>query len=238
MKNYRSLIDLSRVPTHVAIIMDGNGRWAKKKSLPRIEGHRMGAEVIEPLMDTALSIGIKVISLYAFSTENWARPKSEIEGLWRLLEYFFKSKIDRIKEKGIRIKHSGSLKNLPATSSKIIKSAIEKTKNNRSVILNFCLNYGSRQEIVYAVNSWLEGKKAGEKLTIDRLDEYLYTSDLPDVDLLIRTSGEFRISNFLLWQSAYAELVFLEVLWPDFRPYHLYKAIYEYQKRERRFGGL
>jgi undecaprenyl diphosphate synthase len=238
MKNYKSLIDPKRIPTHVAIIMDGNGRWAKKKSLPRIEGHRMGSEVIEPLMDTALSIGIKIVSLYAFSTENWARPKSEIEGLWSLLEYFFKSKIEKIKKKGIRIIHSGSLKNLPPTSRKIISSAIEETNKNRNVILNFCLNYGGRQEIVYAVNNWLEKKRTGEKLTVDKLDKYLYTSELPDVDLMIRTSGEFRISNFLLWQSAYAELVFLEVLWPDFKPYHLYKAIYEYQKRERRFGGL
>lgn len=238
MKNYKSLIDPERIPVHVAIIMDGNGRWAKKKSLPRIEGHRRGSEVIEPLMDTALSVGIKIVSLYAFSTENWARPKSEIEGLWSLLEYFFKSKIEKIKQKGIRIKHSGSLKNLPSTSRKIISSAIEETKNNSNIILNFCLNYGGRQEIVYAVNNWLEKKRRGEKLTIDTLDRYLYTSELQDVDLLIRTSGEFRISNFLLWQSAYAELVFLEVLWPDFKPYHLYKAIYEYQRRERRFGGL
>lgn len=238
MKNYKSLIDPERIPVHVAIIMDGNGRWAKKKSLPRIEGHRRGSEVIEPLMDTALSVGIKIVSLYAFSTENWARPKSEIDGLWSLLEYFFKSKIEKIKQKGIRIKHSGSLKNLPSTSRKIISSAIEETKNNSNIILNFCLNYGGRQEIVYAVNNWLEKKRRGEKLTIDTLDRYLYTSELQDVDLLIRTSGEFRISNFLLWQSAYAELVFLEVLWPDFKPYHLYKAIYEYQRRERRFGGL
>lgn len=238
MKNYKSLIDPERIPVHVAIIMDGNGRWAKRKSLPRIEGHRRGSEVIEPLMDTALSVGIKIVSLYAFSTENWARPKSEIEGLWSLLEYFFKSKIEKIKKKGIRIKHSGSLKNLPSTSRKIISSAIEETRSNSNIILNFCLNYGGRQEIVYAVNNWLEKKKSGEKLTIDKMDKYLYTSELPDVDLLIRTSGEFRISNFLLWQSAYAEMVFLEVLWPDFKPYHLYKAIYEYQRRERRFGGL
>lgn len=238
MKNYKSLIDPERIPVHVAIIMDGNGRWAKKKSLPRIEGHRRGSEVIEPLMDTALSVGIKIVSLYAFSTENWARPKSEIEGLWSLLEYFFKSKIEKIKQKGIRIKHSGSLKNLPSTSRKIISSAIEETRSNSNIILNFCLNYGGRQEIVYAVNNWLEKKKSGEKLTIDKMDKYLYTSELPDVDLLIRTSGEFRISNFLLWQSAYAEMVFLEVLWPDFKPYHLYKAICEYQRRERRFGGL
>ncbi len=238
MKDYKRLIDPKKIPDHVAIIMDGNGRWAKSRSLPRIEGHRMGSEVIEPLMDAALSLGIKVISLYAFSTENWARPRAEIQGLWNLMESFFTSKIEKIKERGIRIKHSGSLKDLPASSQRNVTNAIEETKHNKKIVLNFCLNYGGRQEIVHAVNRWLEKRRSSEKVTLKKLSAHLYTADLPDVDLLIRTSGEYRISNFLLWQSAYAEFIFLKVLWPDFKPYHLYKSVYEYQQRERRFGSI
>lgn len=238
MKDYKSLIDMNRIPAHVAIIMDGNGRWAEKRSLPRTEGHRKGAEAIESLMDTALSLGIKVISLYAFSTENWNRPKREINTLWSLLEFFFESKIERIKEKGIRIFHSGALSKLPLSTRRVIEESIRTTRRNKNIILNFCINYGSRQEIVDAASRWSLVKKPDEKLTSNKLGRFLYTYGLPDVDLMIRTSGEYRISNFLLWQAAYAELVFLKTLWPDFRPVHLYKTIYEFQKRQRRFGGL
>ncbi len=238
MKNYQSLIDPGMVPKHVAVIMDGNGRWAKKKSLPRREGHRMGAEVIEPLMDAAIGLGIRAVSLYAFSTENWQRPKAEVTALWELLENFFKSKIDTIQEKDIRVKHSGLLKRLPPSSKRVISKACEDTAGNKTLILNFCLNYGGRQEIVTAVNRWLDSRKKGEEINEKKLSRHLYTSDLPEVDLLIRTSGEYRISNFLIWQLAYAELVFLDVLWPDFKPQHLYKSVYLYQQRERRFGGL
>jgi len=237
--HYKRKIDYTNIPKHVAIIMDGNGRWAKKRGLPRIEGHRRGAETIERCMDTAIELGINVVSLYAFSTENWSRPKEEINGLWNLLESFFEKKLNIIIEKGVQLRHSGSLKELPVNVQRIITEAVEKSKNNSTIILNLCLNYGGRHEIIHAVNEWIQKKPSHElSLTPETFERYLYTKGLPDVDLLIRTSGEYRISNFLLWQIAYAELVFMKVLWPDFNEKHLYQAIYEYQHRERRFGGL
>jgi undecaprenyl diphosphate synthase len=238
MKNYQNLITPDSVPGHIAIIMDGNGRWAKMRSLPRSEGHKKGAEVIEPLVDAAVDIGIKAISLYAFSVENWLRPKLEVVKLWSLLEYFFQHNIRKIKDKNIRIKHTGSLKKLPPSTKKTIRNAVEETSGNKRMVLNFCINYGSRQEIVEAVNDWLDKRKKSEKLTVKKLEKCLFTNDLPEIDLMIRTSGEYRISNFLLWQLAYAELYFTDVLWPDFTPEHLYKAVYDYQNRERRFGGI
>jgi undecaprenyl diphosphate synthase len=235
---FKKLINPSKRPSHVAIIMDGNGRWARKNSLPRAEGHKYGANAIEPLMDSAMELGLKTISLYAFSTENWMRPKSEILSLWKLLEYFFTTKIDVILEKGIRIKHTGFLKKIPSSTKKTIINAVDLTSQNDRITLNFCINYGSQQEIVEAVNNWVPGRKKNEKLCTKKMGKLLNPYDLPNVDLLIRTSGEFRLSNFMLWQIAYAELVFLDVLWPDFKPFHLYKSIYEYQNRERRYGGI
>ncbi len=230
-------LDLNKIPGHVAIIMDGNGRWAKKRSFSRMEGHKKGAQIVEDLLNTALELKIKHISLYAFSTENWVRPSIEIRGLWNLLEDFFDKKLPVMIEKGIKIIHSGRMGRIPGSTQKAINSAIKQTSNNKNIILNFCLNYGGRQEIIDAVNKWRTFKKSEQKITVKKLEKYLY-SKLPDVDLLIRTSGECRISNFLLWQSAYAEFVFLKVLWPDFKPAHLYKAIMEYQRRSRRFGGI
>jgi undecaprenyl diphosphate synthase len=238
MKNYKNLISEDPIPAHIAIIMDGNGRWANIRSLPRSEGHKKGAEVIEPLVDTAADMGVKAVSLYAFSVENWLRPKFEIIELWSLLEYFFKHNIQKIKDKNIRVKHTGTLKKLPPSTKKIIKNAVEETEGNNKMVLNFCINYGSRQEIVSSVNDWLDTRKKKEKLTVKKLEKYLFTSDLPDIDLMIRTSGEFRLSNFLLWQLAYTELYFTDVLWPDFTPGDLYEAVYHYQNRDRRFGGI
>jgi undecaprenyl diphosphate synthase len=238
MKDYKRLIKKGDIPDHVAIIMDGNGRWAKQKSLPRSEGHRRGAEIIEPLMDAAIELGIRVVSLYAFSTENWLRPQTEIASLWELLDYFFKAKIDVIKSKGVRIKHSGLVAMLPSSTYTTIARAVNETRNNRRLILNFCVNYGGQQEIVHAVNSWLKGRRNSEKISTRKLEKNLFTWGLPPVDLVIRTGGEYRISNFLIWQIAYSELLFFYVLWPDFRTLHLYKAIYDYQQRERRFGGI
>lgn len=238
MKDYKSLINKKKVPSHVAIIMDGNGRWAKKKSLHRSEGHKRGAEIIEPLMDAAIGLGIKAVSLYAFSTENWRRPRPEVLSLWKLLDYFFKQKIGTLKAKGIRIRHSGLHNRLPSSSIQTIQNAIRETSGNKGLILNFCLNYGGQQDIVQAVNGWLEDRKPRERLTTGDIEKRLFTAGMPPVDLMIRTGGESRISNFLIWQLAYAELMFMEVLWPDFKPSHLYKAIYEFQQRERRFGGL
>jgi len=238
MKDYKRLIRKRGIPSHIAIIMDGNGRWAKNKSLPRSEGHRRGAEVIEPIIDSAIELGIKVVSLYAFSMENWIRPRTEIASLWKLLDYFFKTKIDVIKSKGIRVKHSGLANMLPASTFNTIIRAVNETRYNRKLILNFCVNYGGQQEVVHAVNSWADKRKSNEKINIKKLEKNLFTSDLPPVDLMIRTGGECRISNFMIWQIAYSELLFIDVLWPDFRPRHLYKSIYEFQQRERRFGGI
>ena len=238
MRDYKTSIAPSPLPSHVAIIMDGNGRWAKRHSLRRSEGHRKGAEAIEPLMDAALDLGVRAVSLYAFSTENWARPRGEILNLWKLLNYFFEQKIDYLKSRGIRVMHSGLRKRLPPATLRTIDRAVQETAKNRKIILNFCINYGGRQEIVHAVNRCLEERRSLSHITMKDIEHRLFTSDLPPVDLLIRTGGEFRISNFLLWQIAYAELVFMDVLWPDFRPRHLYRAVYEFQQRERRFGGL
>ena len=236
INNYKLLPE--PIPAHVGIIMDGNGRWAKQKNIPRSEGHKAGAEVIESLMDSVIALGIKAVSLYAFSVENWVRPISEIRGLWELLDYFFQTKLETIKSKKIQIRHSGSLSKLPPKTRQTIKNAIEETSMNKGVILNFCINYGGRQEIIRAFNEWLATTKTPEKITEKKFEKFLYTFGMPELDLLIRTSGEYRISNFLLWQLAYTELVFTDVLWPDFTPDELYKAIAEYQKRERRYGGI
>jgi undecaprenyl diphosphate synthase len=238
MENLKSLIKPEPLPMHVGIIMDGNGRWAKKHNMSRSEGHKHGADVIEPLMDCAIDLGLKAVSLYAFSVENWSRPVTEVKGLWDLLEYFFSAKLASIKEKQIKITHSGSLKGLPPSTKRTILRAVEDTAGNSRITLNFCVNYGGRQEIVKAVNDWAESVRKPEKLTEKKLEKFLYTAGLPDLDLLIRTSGEYRISNFLIWQAAYAELYFSDVLWPDYKPDDLYRAIVEFQKRERRFGGI
>ncbi len=238
MKNIKSLITPDSVPRHIAIIMDGNGRWAKMRSLSRSEGHKKGAEVIEPLVDAAMDLGVKAISLYAFSIENWLRPKFEVIELWSLLEDFFKNNIRKIKDKNIRVKHSGTLRKLPPSTKKTIKNAVEETSGNSKMVLNFCINYGSRQEIIAAVNDWLDRRTRSEKLTAKKLEKFLFTGDLPEIDLMIRTSGEYRISNFFLWQLAYTELYFTDILWPDFTPEELYKAVYAYQNRERRYGGI
>jgi undecaprenyl diphosphate synthase len=238
MKDYRTLINPDNIPSHVAIIMDGNGRWAQRRKLPRIEGHRRGAETVEWVVEDSAKAGIRHLSLFAFSTENWSRPREEVKGLWKLLEMFFEMKLDRIKEKGVKILFSGSFRGLPPSSQRVIDEAVRQTKKNKRITLNFCINYGGRQEIVEAVNKWAAARKQGEMLTEKKLPSFFYNPKLPDVDLLIRTSGECRISNFMLWQLAYAELVFMDVLWPDFKAKHLYRALYEYQNRERRFGGL
>jgi undecaprenyl diphosphate synthase len=238
MKNYKTLINPEKVINHAAIIMDGNGRWAQKRSLSRIEGHRKGALAIEPIVEGAHSIGIKALSLYAFSTENWARPKDEIAGLWETLDWFYHEKRESFLEKGVRVWFSGSIEKLPKNIINIINNFSEETKNNKNIVVNICLNYGGRQEILNSVNKWLSGRKENEKITEKKIDRNLYTAGLPEVDLMIRTGGEYRISNFLLWQLAYAEFVFMDVLWPDFTPNHLYKTVYEFQNRHRRFGGL
>jgi undecaprenyl diphosphate synthase len=226
------------IPAHVAVIMDGNGRWAKKRGLPRSAGHQAGADAVERLVDVSVELGIRYISIYAFSTENWSRPKAEINSLWKILDAFFKAKLPVLHEKGVRIVHSGSRSKLPSKVLSIIENAEHITEKNRKITLNLCLNYGGRQEIVDSVNEWMKGRKKNELISADKIRKHLYQPGIPDADLVIRTSGESRISNFLLWQIAYSEFVFMDVLWPDFGAEHAKQAIAEYQKRTRRFGGI
>lgn len=231
-------IDTEDVPRHIAVIMDGNGRWAGERGLQRSDGHREGARVIERLTDGAVALNIQCVSLYAFSTENWSRPVNEIHTLWQLLQQFFEEKLPLLREKNVKIIHSGFERRLPKGVLNAIHRAVDMTKDNSGLKLNFCLNYGSRQEIVDAVNRWKEHAGNDVKLTEKKLNSFLFTHELPDVDLLIRTSGERRLSNFLLWQLAYAELYFTDVYWPDFSLEHLYEAVCDYQKRNRRFGTI
>ena len=223
--------------------MDGNGRWAKAKGLERKEGHREGSNAIDRLLDTALSLGLKNISLYAFSTENWKRPPSEITSIFSLLDEFIDNKLERLQEKNVRVWHSGSTKRVPQRSVRKIDKAVTETNGNRALNLNFCLNYGSMDEITHAVNKILaerkeKGKSLDKAIKASDIEKNLYTYPLPPVDLLIRTAGEQRLSNFLLWQSAYAEIYFTDVLWPDFDKKCLLSSLEWYAKRVRKFGGL
>lgn len=234
---------IKTTPKHIAVIMDGNGRWATQKGKKRTEGHREGALAIDRLMDSALEFKLQVISLYAFSTENWKRPTLEVKAIFDLLIEFIDSRLDIIHEKGICIKHSGSRSKIPKSALESIDKAVTKTAKNKKLTVNFCLNYGSQGEILHAVNKALEARKLKNKDIFAKLKEwefekYLYTYPLPPVDLLIRTAGEERISNFLLWQIAYAEMYFTNTLWPDFGRDSLVSALQSYEKRIRKFGGL
>ena len=230
------------IPAHVAIILDGNGRWAKQRNLSRPEGHRAGGDAVDRLFDDFIKYKIPYLSLYAFSTENWKRPKTEVLALWSLLEEFFKKRLQKCLDHDICIRTSGDISKLPSSARKVVEEAIEKTKNGKRLTANFCLNYGSQDEILHAVTLLLREKiNSGEKvseITKKEFEKFLYTYPLPPVDLLVRPGGEQRISNFLLWQCAYAELYFCETLWPDFNAAELEKALHWYQQRERRFGGI
>ncbi|MCS7205037.1 MAG: polyprenyl diphosphate synthase [Leptospiraceae bacterium] len=234
-----------KLPKHVAIILDGNGRWAQRRNLPRTEGHRKGGENLRKLIDVVLELQIPYISLYTFSTENWKRPKSEVQFLWQLMKEFFQKYIDECIEKQISIKVSGDTQKLPIENQQVLNEAVAKTKIFGKLIVNFCINYGSQQEILHACNVLLEQKieqykKTGyyTKADIEEFEKCLYTYPLPPVDLLIRPGGEKRISNFLLWQNAYAEIYFTDTLWPDFTKEDLIKALDWYSTRQRKFGGL
>ena len=227
---------------HIAFIMDGNGRWAKKRGLPRHLGHKKGCEVCTDIYEGCLENNIKVMSLYAFSTENWNRPKDEIDHLFNYLEIFFKKEIKRFMKDGSRVTVSGDLSRIPEKTRKVILESIEKTKDNNNFVFNICLNYGGKSEIIKATKELCEEVKEG-KISIDDIDEklfenHLYTKDLPPVDLLIRTSGEMRTSNFLLWQLAYAEFIFTKTCWPDFNKKELNECINEFKTRDRRYGGI
>ena len=229
-------LDPTRIPRHIAIIMDGNGRWAKSKGLPRVVGHKTGVDSVKTAVRTCGELGVSVLTLYAFSTENWLRPASEVSELMRLLSWVLKREIDDLDRNHVRLMASGRLEKLPKSVGTELERATAKLKHNDGLLLNLALNYGARQEIIDAVNS---GLRAGVKeFTEEILTRYLYTAGIPEPDLVIRTSGEMRVSNFLLWQIAYAELYVTPTLWPDFRREHLIDAVAEYQRRERRFGGL
>jgi len=234
------IINKDNLPKHIAIIMDGNGRWAKQKGKLRVFGHEHGAKVVKTIVEACGSIGVENLTLYTFSTENWNRPKLEVETLMRLLVSSLRKELKTLVKNNIRLKAIGSIANLPETAQKELLEVIEKTKNNSSMTLTLALSYGSREELKNAIVQ-ISTKVKNNIISPDSIDEsiinnHLYTHDLPDVDLLIRTSGERRISNFLLWQIAYAELYFTDTLWPDFTKEDLCEAIVNYQNRERRFG--
>ncbi len=235
-------IDSKRIPKHVAIIMDGNGRWAKKKGFQRVRGHQKGAEAVRQIVTASREIGIQWLTLYAFSEENWKRPRLEVQALMKLLKRFLKNELHEMLENNIRLKTIGRTENIPSDTRQILLETIEKTANNTGMTLTLALSYGSRQEIVDACKKIGHMIKGGDMVPegIDEklIQNCLYTAEMPDPDLLIRTSGEYRISNFLLWQLSYTELHITSTLWPDFGKEEYLRAIENYQSRERRFGGI
>ena len=236
------MVDKSRIPKHVAIIMDGNGRWAKDRGLSRTAGHREGIKRVKDIVKAAGELGVGALTFFAFSTENWSRPRKEIDILMRYLENFLIQEVDDMHKNNIRFNVIGEDSPLPLGILKKIREAKRKTKDNTGLTVTLALNYGARQEIIEAAKRFARAvfskEEALEDLNIEKFSHYLYTSDLPDPDLLIRTSGEMRISNFLLWQLSYAELYFTRKLWPEFKADDFKAAVEEYQSRERRFGGL
>ncbi len=238
--NKRLLINSDNIPKHVAVIMDGNGRWAKGKGMNRIFGHKNALTAVRETIEAAAELGTEAITLYAFSTENWNRPKIEVNALMSLLISSLNKESITFKENDVKVNAIGNIESLPDGAQKTLKEVIQETQNNKKIVLSLALSYGAREEIINTIKN-ISKKVVNNDLTIEEIDEkiinnHLYTFNLPDVDLMIRTSGEQRISNFLLWQMAYAELYFTNILWPDFRKEHFYDAIIEYQNRERRFG--
>ena len=241
-KSLRNTILENNIPNHIAIIMDGNGRWAKKRSLPRLAGHREGINSVREITRVCGEIGVKYLTLYTFSTENWKRPPSEVSALMKLLLNTINIEVKELHKNNVRFSIIGELNTLPKSTVQGLKNGIELTRNNTGLNLCLAINYGSRKEILTAVIS-IAKKIQAKKLDINQVDEILfnqelYTKNFPDPDLLIRTSGEFRLSNFLLWQSAYTEIFMTDTLWPNFRENELIEAIYDYQNRERRFGKV
>ncbi|WP_213411197.1 isoprenyl transferase [Xylanibacillus composti] len=235
-------VEAEGVPKHVAIIMDGNGRWAREHGLPRVAGHHTGMNNVREITMAADRLGVKVLTLYAFSTENWKRPKDEVDYLMSLPQEFFPKMIGELEEKNVQVRMMGHRELLPEQTLQTVEEAVKRTESNTGLVLNFAFNYGGRKEILHSVQRLMEEAASGA-VRADQLDEslfrqYLLSGDLPDPDLLIRTSGEIRLSNFMLWQLAYAELWFTDVFWPDFTEEHFQRAIHDYQKRVRRYGGL
>lgn len=235
-------IDFEKVPKHIAIIMDGNGRWAKSRMMPRTYGHKAGVETIRKVVEEAQRLGIKYLTLYAFSTENWKRPKDEVSALMKLLVTYLRKELAELDKNGVKIKTIGNISKLPQVCVEELEKSKEKTKDNKSLVLTLALNYGGRADIIDAVKNICAAVQSS-KLDINSIDDdlfskYLDTKDIIDPDLVIRTSGEQRLSNFLLWEVAYSEFYYTDIHWPDFDEEELQKAVYYYQKRDRRFGGV
>jgi undecaprenyl diphosphate synthase len=226
------------LPAHIAIIMDGNGRWANSRGLPRVAGHRAGTDNLRRVIEGCVEFGVKVLTIYAFSTENWERPQEEVKGLMTILEDVIDRELAELHRNGVQLRHIGRLEELSPFLQKKVQQAMELTRDNQRLILNVAFNYGGRDELVCAVRSILRDGVAADAVDETLISKYLYTAGLPDPDLVIRTSGEQRTSNFLIWQSAYAEWYFPPVYWPDFNKEELRKALWEFSRRDRRFGGV
>jgi undecaprenyl diphosphate synthase len=236
-------LDPSRIPSHIAIIMDGNGRWAKRRGLPRVAGHRAGVATVRKIVEDCANLGVKALTLYAFSAENWKRPRAEIDMLWRLLRFYLRHELEDLQRNNIRLQSSGRVEALPERVYEELRAVERATARNQGMRLNLAINYSARNELVDAVNAIIDEARIEGRLSELVVDEKaiarrLYTAGLPEPDLLIRTSGEMRVSNFLLWQIAYAELYVTDTLWPDFNRIELLRAVLDFQRRERRFGGL
>ncbi len=232
------LSPIPNIPTHVAIIMDGNGRWATRRGLPRLAGHKAGTENLRRIIRACVEFEVKYLTLYAFSTENWERPRDEVEGLLHILEEVIDRELDELNKEGVRLQHIGHLEHLGPMLVKKVQHAIDLTRTNDRLVLNLAFSYGGRDEIMCAIRRMLADGINPDMVDENLVDQYLFTTGTPDPDLIIRTSGEFRISNFLIWQSAYSEWLFTPILWPDFDRQELHKALLLYSKRERRFGRV
>jgi undecaprenyl diphosphate synthase len=229
---------LESVPRHVAIIMDGNGRWAKARGLPRLAGHRAGTENLRPILEAAAEFGIEILTIWAFSTENWARPETEVRGLLRILRLMIRRELKELNRQGVKLRHIGRLDRLPESLQAQVREAIELTKDNERIVLNVAFDYGGRAEIVRAVRRIIQEGVPAEEVDEELLSSYMYTAGQPDPDLIIRTGGELRTSGFMLWQSAYTEYYITPTFWPDFGRQELYEALVEFGHRDRRFGGI
>jgi undecaprenyl diphosphate synthase len=238
MSDLFETLDPGRLPRHIAVIMDGNGRWAKLRHMPRIAGHKAGVDSVRDIVESCARLGIEALTLYAFSTENWRRPSMEVQALWQLLRLYLRSELSTLQQNNVRLTAIGRIDDLPASVRNELTHVTRATAANTGLHLNLALNYSGRTELVDAVRSIVNSGIPAEAIDEELVERHLYTAGLPEPDLLIRTSGEMRVSNFLLWQIAYSELVVSTTLWPDFRARHLVEAITEYQRRERRFGGV
>ena len=234
----KNIPPISNPPTHVAIIMDGNGRWALSRGLPRLAGHKAGTENLRRIITACVEFGIKYLTIYAFSTENWGRPREEVDGLMNILEDVIDRELAELNEEGVQLHHIGRLERLDPKLQKKVLAAIDLTKQNDRLVLNVAFNYGGRDEIIYAIQRMIQDGKKAEEVTADLVSQYLFTAGVPDPDLIIRTSGELRVSNFLIWQGAYSEWYVTSVYWPDFDKEEFRKALDTFAKRDRRYGSL